>query len=524
MQRRALLAGAAALGATPAAAQITTLDLRSAVLPVRPDDWVAGGHARAVLVRWGDRVAFDAPAWEPRAATAEAASGQFGWDARLAGLVTPPPAADGVARLVMAVAHPEVDAAMAFPQGRAQGRVGAALVAASAGVSLLNLERQAGRWVLVDGGFQSRRISHETLCRLAGPALTGAVQGMLPATGGAATPWGTLLLAEPDPGAWLSRLAPLDARFGDAARFGWVVEVDPLDPLSVPAKRTGLGRMGAAALAATLAEDGRAVVFLADGRPRGFLYRFVSAGPAADPDALDAGTLSVAREDAGGIAWVGLPADALLNPEGAADQAGGTRFDAPGAVATGARRLLLACRGSALRSPGEVTALNPRAAPHAGHIIEITGDPAAPRNPASVLMLAGDAGEGGRQGRDLPMPGAVPRHPATLHVDSRGRLWIGTDRAGRPGPAPDMVFASDLDGPGRGLCFPAYAAPRAAAIGGAATTPEDDALLVVVRTPGAEPGASFERPATRWPAFDARLPPRSAVVALTRNAGPPVGG
>jgi hypothetical protein len=118
----------------------------------------------------------------------------------------------------------------------------------------------------------------------------------------------------------------------------------------------------------------------------------------------------------------------------------------------------------------------------------------------------------------------VPRFPATLHVDGRGRLWIGTDRAGRPDPTPDLVFATDLDGPGRGQCYPVYGAPRGAGIGGAVTTPDDAALILAVRRPGAEPGASFERPATRWPAFDARLPPRSTVLVVTRNAGPPVGG
>jgi secreted PhoX family phosphatase len=204
--RRALLGSASlggSLGAGPAAAQITSLDLSPASVPVRPDDWLAAGHARATLLRWGDRVAFDAPPWDPRATTAEAAALQAGWDMRIAGLIVPPVAADGVPRLVLALAHPEVDPAMAFPQGRA----GAGLMAASAGASLLNLELQDGRWVLVDGGFQSRRITHETLCRLTGPAMAGAVQGLLPPACGCATPWGSLLLAEPEPGPWLARLA-----------------------------------------------------------------------------------------------------------------------------------------------------------------------------------------------------------------------------------------------------------------------------------------------------------------------------
>lgn len=521
ISRRALLAAGAALP-LPAVAQITTLDLAPAAMSVRPDDWLAPGHARQLLIRWGDRVTFDAPPWDPRNPTAEAAAAQFGWDARLAGFVVPPMAADGVPRLVLAVAHPEVDPAMAWPGGRDRPAVAAAM----SGVSLLNLEKQAGRWLLVDGGFQSRRIGSETLCRFGGASAPArSVQGLLGPAGGCATPWGTLLLAEGDVAPWLARLRDLDARFRDARGFGWVAEIDPLDPQSVPAKRAALGRIGAVAVAAGQAADGRAVVFMADGRASGFLYRFVSAGPASEPDALDAGTLYAARAEGEAIRWLALGAAEMADPHAAADRAGATGFDMPSALALDPRRprLLLACRQGTMRDATRADALNPRAGAHPGHVVEISGELAAERQAGRVLFLAGDAAEGGLYGRDQPA-GALPRHPATLAVDARGRLWIGTDRAGRPGPQPDAVFACDLDGPGRAVVLPFYGAPRAAGIGGALPTPEGDALIVAVRTPGAEPGASFDRPATRWPQFEARTPPRGGVLVITRNAGGVVGG
>jgi len=34
--------------------------------------------------------------------------------------------------------------------------------------------------------------------------------------------------------------------------------------------------------------------------------------------------------------------------------------------------------------------------------------------------------------------------------------------------------------------------------------------------PGRGPGASFERPATRWPEFQPGVPPRTALVSLSR--------
>ncbi|WP_439549209.1 PhoX family protein [Falsiroseomonas sp.] len=520
--RRLLLAAPAALS-LPARAQVTTLDLPPTMPPLRPDDWVAPGNRRDVLVRWGDRVTFDAAPWEPRNPTADGVAGQFGWDARLAGILAPPMGADGVARLVVAVVHPEVDPLLAFPGGRDRPAVAAAM----SGASLLNLERQSGRWVLVDGGFQSRRLGTSTLCRMGGPvALGGGVVGLLGPAAGTATPWGTLLLAEQDPASWLARLQDLDPRFRDGRHFGWVAEVDALDPQSVPVKRGALGRIGAQAVAATVTDDGRAVVFLADGRPMGFLYRFVSGAKAMEGEALEAGQLAVARAEGEAITWRPLGEGALMAPALAAEAAGATPFDTPAALAMDPRRqrLLLACRAGTTRGEARVDALNPRPGAHPGQIIEITGDPAGARMAARVLFLAGDASEGGRYGRDMPANSAVPRFPATLAVDARGRCWIGTDRAGRPGSAPDMAFACDLDGPGRAVPLPIHAAPRGGAIGGVAPTPEGDAALVVVRTPGAEPGASFDRPATRWPAFDNRLPPRSALVAITRNAGGAIGG
>ena len=209
---------------------------------------------------------------------------------------------------------------------------------------------------------------------------------------------------------------------------------------------------------------------------------------AAGGDALDAGTLSVAKAEGDGVRWVALPAGSALDPAGAAERAGATRFDTPSGLVFDARgqRLFLACRAGTTRSRGQVDALNPRSGPNAGHVLEIAGEPAADRMAARVLLRA----EG------------QMANPATLALDGRGRIWIGTDRGGVVGAAPDALFGCDLDGAGRGVARPLYAAPRAGAIGGAAMVPGDDQLLVMVRTPGASPGASFDNPATRWPAFD----------------------
>ena len=177
---------------------------------------MARGYRRDVLLRWGDRVAYDAPRWEPNFPRPEAAAGQFGWDARVAALAVPQrQAADGVPRAILAVLHPTVDPFMAWPGG---GTDRPSVAAAMQGASLLNLERLGSGWVVVDGGYQTRRLHGGTLCRLSGPqAGGGSVQGLLGLQGGCTTPWGTLLLAEGDPAPWIARLGACRP----ALRLGW---------------------------------------------------------------------------------------------------------------------------------------------------------------------------------------------------------------------------------------------------------------------------------------------------------------
>lgn len=540
--RRALLAGLAApvlLRAAPAGAQlgahlgaqsgsqpgvpysapVGNLDLRPVRLETRHDDTVTYGYLREILTRWGDRVTADAPPFNPRQPSADAAEAQFGWDAVIAGLIPAPLAADGIPRVLLAVAHPTVDPAMVFPGGGDRPGIAAAM----GGASLLNLERRrldpagAGgdRWTVVDGGYQSRRLTANTLCRASGPAgplLGGDARGLLAVSGGATTPWGTLLLTEGDPEAWLARLRGWDGRFADSRAFGWTVELDPADPRGVPTKRTALGRFGKGDAAAVLTRDGRAVVYLTDRRDAGHLFRFVSHGPAAEPDALDTGALAVAMVEGERLTWVDLPLapEVALDPLPLAARLGAATFEQPSGICADARgRVFLALRGA----PG-----------------------ADPARPGSILLIEGQRAQHGTDaasirgfipgtpGRYAALNTAWPDHPDRLTLDAAGRLWIGTDRGGRVGPAPDALYGCETEGAGRGVPLPIYGAPRGAAVGGCGVVPDGSACFVAVRTPGAEPGASWDRPGTLWPGFEAALPPRTAVVTLSRLRGGRVGG
>jgi secreted PhoX family phosphatase len=524
--RRSLMAGVAlAPLAVPARAWAQTVSpLLQGANPESPqlNDVVADGLRRDVIIRWGDPVLANAPPFTPNRLTEAEAARQFGWDGIIAGIVTPPQAEDGIARLVMVVSHPDVSARMVFPGGRDQPRIAGKLQ----GASVLNLSQRGGRWVVVDGGYQSRRITDGTLCTITGPAAStigASVQGVLAPGLGCVTPWNTVLLPEGRTDTWITRLAGRAAGFAAptvGAGFGWVVELDALSPTSFPAKRTALGRMPRAGVAAGIAADGSAVVFMTEDAPMGRLFRFKGAAPIGDGSAaLDAGTLSVATIEGASIVWHDLPEG--LPSITATLSAGrhGARFDAPAGLAIGPdRTVYLACSGNPGRGVNEVDALNPRAGNGGGHILALRptgGDLAAPRFTGEVALLGGDptTDPSARYGAGSQ---AWLRAPYSLNFGPANRLYVGTDQGGAVSDTADGLFVMDVAGYDRYALTELYLAPIGGAIGAAAFGPLGHTIFTVARHPGATPNASFANPATRWPTVQPGMPPQTTLVALAR--------
>ena len=362
----ALVAGALAAGVVPATPAMADPGrhgrgskggrgrsrLTFTAVPPGTDDRVTvpEGYDSAVVVRWGDPVLPDAPAFDFDNQTAEAQAKQFGYNCDFVAFF--PMGAD---RALLWVNHEYTDESLMFRgyvDGDSADEEQIRIAMAAHGGSVVELERvgRSGRWKLVTRGRRryNRRITVHTRMRLTGPAAgsdllktaddpTGTrVYGMLNNCAGGTTPWGTVLTAEENWNQYFvggdgvpekqkealarygvdtstsvpdgnRRFDRIEERFdlsrhpNEINRFGWIVEIDPFDPDSTPIKRTALGRFAHEAATTTLAKDGRLVAYMGDDSRYEYIYKFVSKDryiPGHDRHnrrLLDEGTLYVAR-------------------------------------------------------------------------------------------------------------------------------------------------------------------------------------------------------------------------------------
>ncbi len=559
---------------------------------------VPEGYEVQVVMRWGDPVLPGAPAYDPRAQSAAAQRLQFGYNNDFLGLHPLPLGSAAGDRFLMVVNHEYTNSNLMLP-GVGEGREArlradqaqAEIEMAAHGGSVIEIARRDGRWTVIDGSRYARRIDATTPMRLAGPAAgserlkttadpTGTrVLGMFNNCAGGETPWGTWLTCEenfyvyfmgeqdklPDPAlarryalgrapayAWGKYFERFDLAKepNEANRFGWIVEIDPYDPQSVPVKRTALGRFAHEGCHHAVARDGRVVCYMGDDSRMEYVYKFVTARPwnprdrAANRDLLDEGTLYAARFDADGkVTWLPLvhgqgpltaengfasQADVVIAARRAADLLKATPMDRPEDVEANRvnGRVYIALTNNAARKPEQVDAANPRANNQHGHIIEIVpagGDHAAIEGTWEIFLAAGDpARHEGTKYHPATTTNGWLTSPDNITFDGRGRLWIATDSGEVAGIA-DGVYACDVSGPGRGLTRQFFAAPKGAEVCGPTFTPDDSTLFLSIQHPGEGKGSTFETPSTRWPDFKDGMPPRPAVVAITKKGGGPIG-
>jgi secreted PhoX family phosphatase len=563
---------------------------------------VAEGYAADVLIRWGDAVLQGAPAFDPAQPSGAAQEMQFGYNNDFIGFI---PLDGGSDRGLLVVNHEYTSVELMYfglvgwtRKGKADSLSDEQIRATMAahGGSVIEIERADGKWRVVTGSKYARRITASTPMAITGPAAghdlmkTAAdpsgtrVLGMLNNCAGGVTPWGTWLTCEENfnfyfngkDAAVATPLAEafdrygvpaeyypwhrIDARFdlareiNESHRFGWVVEIDPFDPTSVPKKRTALGRFKHEGAGNIVNSDGRFVIYQGDDQRFDYVYKFVSAGKvdvndrAANRDLLDSGTLYVARFDADGRGeWLPLVAGhpkltafadqgaILVHARMAADALGATKMDRPEDmdVHTKTGKVYLMLTNNARRRAEQVDAANPRAENRFGHIIEMTpdgGDHAATGFAWDILVKCGDPAiaEVGATFNPATSKDGWFGMPDNCAIDADGRLWIATDGNSAPVTGrTDGLFALETDGALRGTSRLFFRCPTGAELCGPCFTPDLETLFVAVQHPGESEDekvpATAENPTTRWPDFKDGMPPRPSIVVITRKGGGKIG-
>ncbi|HEY6086305.1 MAG TPA: PhoX family phosphatase [Burkholderiaceae bacterium] len=465
------------------------------------------------------------------------------------------------------------------------------------GLSVIEVERRGEAWQVVRPSAFARRFTMATPFAVGGPAAghpmmrTAAdpagrtVLGTLNNCASGKTPWGTYLSGEEN---WMGyfgagerldahqrrwglqksafyRWDEFDERFdavknpNEPNRFGWVVEVDPMDPFSTPVKRTALGRAAHEGAWVGVTKDGRAVVYSGEDARFEYIYKFVSrdkiapGGAKANRTLLDHGTLYVGRFNADGSGhWLPLAhgqgpltaangfadqGEVLIKSRQASDALGATKMDRPEWVAIDPNSGWVYCTLTNNSSRGRagfpgVDAANPRADNVMGQIIrwQDAGDFDGTNFVWNHLVLAGDPANARAEARGS-VRGDIYASPDGLAFDARGLLWIQTDMGSRVMHQGEMarmgnnqMLACDV---ASGETRRFLTGPVNCEVTGVTWTPDGTTMFVNMQHPGETPSERSDPDApsklSNWPDKQAGARPRSATVVVRKKDGGVIG-
>ncbi len=606
----AALSGCASAGGTAGLRAVPPLGFKSVPTSRADAVVVPEGYVAQVLAPWGEPVgvAGDMPAWKMDASnTAAEQAVQMGMHHDGMQFYPLAPGSAGSQRGLLVINHEYTDDGLLHLGGQANWTLEKVRKAQAAhGVAVIEIELQAGAWQMVRPSHHARRITANTPCAVGGPAAghallrtaadpTGAtVLGTLGNCAAGSTPWGTYLTGEEN---WCNyftaadvptahekrwdikkatwyRWPEHDLRFdtvrnpNEPNRFGWVVEIDPMNPTSTPVKRTALGRAAHEGATVAVTKDRRAVVYAGEDRAFEYIYKFVSRDRIRDATAsqsaaqanatlLDWGTLYVARFDGNGRGrWLPLvhskdpgqgPLTAangfadqgavLVKTRQASDLLGATPMDRPEWVAVSPLDGWVYCaltnnkeRGGAGKPA--VDAANPRADNVMGQIIrwKEDGDFDGEVFAWNHLVLAGDPASE-RAVAKGNVRGDAFSSPDTVAFDSRGRLWIGTDISNTELLKGEMARLGNnallACHPHSGEVRRFLTGPVGCEITACTWTPDARTMFINIQHPGETAGTRNDPAAphkfSNWPDFRAEGRPRSATLAIRRLDGGVIG-
>ena len=572
-------------------------------IPIQTDGTihVPEGYSWDILVRWGDPLFSDAPAFDPETGIpTEGSDRVFGENTDGMELFS----VDGREVLVVNSEYTNNDINLVGQPTENQEEQEDDVMPASAedvlrlqnfqGVTVMEIEEGAEGWSVVVDSPLNRRITHNTPMVLDGPAAGHALLqteadpsgtrslGTFDNCGSARTPWGTYLTCEENFNGYFGATEGLPedeqvaagyARYGisesgfgynyhtfdprfdvtvnpnEPHRAGWVVEIDPADPESVPVKHTALGRFKHENAAYALADDGRVVVYMGDDERGEFMYRWV--GRDAFEEGGDTSTFLVEgqlyaatfADDMTGQ-WVALTPEATgmdaaeiaIFTRIAGSAVGATTMDRPEWVAVNPVAAEAYCcltnnsRRGATNDAGEiltnaggdpmaVNAPNPRETNEYGQIVRWRpegGDHGAEGFAWDLYVMAGNPvvhENGAYAGSENVTEGNLFNSPDGMQVDATGLLWIQTDgddsnEGEFEGMGNNQMLAGD---PETGEIRRFLTGPNGSEVTGLTWSSDRRTMFVGIQHPG--------RP---FPDGEDSLP-RSSIVTVKREDGALVG-
>jgi len=388
------------------------------------------------------------------------------------------------------------------------------------GGSIIRVKKIDGRWQYIKDDAYNKRIDGTTSI----PIIAAApIQGEQYAKGtvgncaGGITPWNTVLSCEENfhffygdvefksgrrrhkKGSYLGWEHHLDH---PPEHYGWVVEVDPFSGSAK--KLTALGRFAHEGATVTVANDGRAVVYMGDDKRDEHIYKFIAQAPGS----LEHGVLFVADTDKG--RWLPLhieknkklkglfssQTELLIRTREAAKLVGGTPQDRPEDIEidpeTGS--VYVALTNNVHRPFGAIL-----------KIAEQDNDPLAMEFKAGKFLTGGH--ESGFA------------CPDNLAFDPGGNLWVCTDiSSDRLNKFPYASFKNNglfyipMRGRHAGTPLQVASAPRGAEFTGPTFSRDGRDLFLSVQHPGENPD-SKDSPSSHWPNGGGALP-RPGVITV----------